>query len=779
MKVSVRELAEFVHRDGDLHYRRQSTTLAREGIDRQRAWQAGRGAGYQRERQVQAVFGDLTVSGRIDGWDEAERVVEEVKTTRADALALHADAGGHHLAQLRLYAAILALDDPRLSQLELRLIYLHPESPDEHVVRESWRRDDLIAFFDTTCAIYAAWIDQVGKRIDARNRALAALRFPYAEFHAHQRHLAKHIYRGFRDGVDWLVEAPTGTGKTMASVFPALKAVGEGELDRFLYLTARTTGQRAAEGALMDTGAPVTAVTLTAKERICFNPEAACDPERCAYAQGYYRRLPAARRELLDRGLASRQTVEAVARKHTVCPFELSVDAAAWADVVLCDYNYVFDPVVRLQRLSNGGLFKRVGLIVDEAHHLGERVRGMLGAAVSHATLRQALQEDASPAWLAKRLRSVDRALAALARELGEAPQREVAKPLALCRSVERLTAAADESPVDLAALPSVADALWQLWRFGCAVEWSEAEVRAEEGAEESAEENTEGRAESVFHYLASGTGTAFAIELVCTLPGRQIQRICEPFHGTVRQSGTLSPPDVFQRIHGLAEEGRSLQSAHGFDAERLGVYVVPDISTYYRDRARTLPALVRLIGDVSAALPGNCLVALPSFEYAFAVWAALASPAARCQRQDMDLDEREDFIRWLNEEAGRIGVVVMGGLFAESVDYDSRTLCGVVVVGPGLPPRSLRRDLLSEDAARQGVADDGDEIAYLQPAMTRVAQAVGRVARQKEARGIALLIDPRFGQASYQAFLPSRWRVNTVRTDRAAQAVTAFFSRC
>lgn len=756
MKVSVKELADFVHRDGDLHYRQQSATLAQEGIARQRAWQEGRGASYRREHPVSARFGDLTVSGRIDGWDPAEQVVEEVKTTRGDAVALHADAGSEHLAQLRLYGAMLALADADLCLLRLRLIYLHAEVPGEHVVRESWQRDDLIAFFDTTCGIYAAWIDQTAKHIAARNRALSALRFPYAEFHAHQRRLAKHIYRGLRDGEDWLVEAPTGAGKTMASVFPALKAFGEGELDRFVYLTARTTGQRAVEGALADADAPVRGVTVTAKARICFNPEAACDPQRCAYAHGYYRRLPAARRELLDYGLASRAEVEAVARKHVVCPFELSLDAATWADVVLCDYNYVFDPVVRLQRILAGGQFERVGLIVDEAHQLGDRVRDMLGAAVSRPALRRALRNDDLPAELAKRLRAVDRALLALAREVGEAAECELPKPVALCRAIDRLTAA-DDSPVDFAADSDVAQVLRQLWRFSRAVEWAATEER-------------------VFHYLTSGTGTAFGVELVCTLPGHHIQRTCEPFHGTVRQSGTLAPADVFQRLHGLAEGGRSLQSDGGFDAERLGVYVVPDISTYYRDRSRTLPALVRLIRDVSAALPGNCLVALPSFEYAFAVAAALANQAVRCQRQDMDLDDREDFIRWLNGDAGRIGVVTMGGVFAESVDYDSRAVRGVVVAGPGLPPRSLRRDLIRDDAVREGVADNGHEIAYRQPAMTRVAQAVGRVARRAQGRGIAVLVDPRFDDSSYQAFLPSRWLLSTVCAARAPQAVAAFF---
>ena len=768
MKVGVKDLAEFVHNRGDLHVRYRSATLAQEGIARQKEWQQERGDAYVREHRVQATFGEFEVSGRIDGWDPAQGLVEEVKTTRADAAAMHDQIGAVHWAQLRLYGAMLTLADEQLSTLRLRLIYLHPSDPTETVFEEGWARDDLIAFFEATCGIFAAWIALVRQRLRRRDDRLRTLRFPYPTFRADQRRLARHIYRGFRDQVDWLVEAPTGSGKTMASLFPALKAMGEGALDRLVFLTSRSTGQRAAERALADaaSSAELAAITITAKERICFS-EGPCDAEACSYANGYYERMPAARRELLEGGLADRQRVEAVARTHHVCPFELSVDVAVWADVVVCDYNYVFDPVVHLKRLFNDALGPagaRIGLIVDEAHQLGERVRDMLSAQLQRGALKAALGE-AVPKTIARRFGSADRALAALAKDGDTEGEAEVPRPAALQRAVARFNAAMQEAALDLTPFPAAADAYWQLLRFERALDWS---------------------TDAGFRYLVSGTRRQLAVEVVCTVPGPHIRETMDAFHGTVRLSGTVTPPTVFQHIHGFAEDGQFLRSEGCFDPARLGAFVVPDLSTYYRDRTRTLPALARLIRDMRSATPGNGLVAFPSFEYLDAAAACVGGEGGgpggregeqlRCQVPGMELAEREAFIRWLGEGAGeqRWGFVVMGGLFAESVDFDSAVLQAVVIVGPGLPPRSLHRDLIARDTESES---DGDDVAYRQPAMTRVAQAVGRIARADH-RGVAVLVDPRFRAAAYRAFLPHYWRVQVTSAERLAVAAAHFWCR-
>ena len=780
LRTSVKELAEFVHRRGDLHAPFQSTTLAEEGIARQRRWQQERGETYRREHPVAVAFGALQVAGRIDGWDRAAALVEEVKTTRTDVTALHRHVGAVHLAQLRLYAAMLVLGDEAAGELRLRLVYLHPDDAvAPRIFDESWQAADLIAFFEATCSIYIAWLDAVAARLAERDAQLRRLRFPYARFHPHQRQLAKRVFRGFRDGADWLVEAPTGSGKTMACVFPALKAMGEGVLDRLVFLTSRGTGQQAAQEALARVGTEgraLTSVTVTAKERICFNPGTPCDPELCSYSRGYFDRAPVARRELLARGLCRRDDVEQVARRFEVCPFELSSEGAAWADVVVCDYNYVFDPVVRLKRLTAAPLpGARAGLVVDEAHQLGERTRAMLSARLERRSVKAALREDGMAA-LRPRLKSIDRALGALAKAIASTEKddalanaealsfhedvREIPPPTALRRALARFVQALPTAPVGLADNAVASDTSWQLLCFLRAME------RAEDGA---------------YRFLASGVGRDLAVEAVCTLPGEHIRDTMVPFHGTVRLSGTLTPPRLFQHLHGF--EGDCADSLHvtaGSSEDRLGLFVVPDVPTYYRMRRRSLPALASLIDDVRRATPGNCLVAFPSFEYlacAADECAALFGENVEWRRQgpDMEPAEREDFIRFLNEpDARRVGLVVAGGVFAESVDFDSDSLRAVVVVGAGLPPRTLKRDLIASDSASDHA--DGDEIAYRQPAMARAAQAVGRIARGSRP-GVALLVDPRFAQAAYRSFFPARWQPRTLPAKAAGAAVREFWA--
>ena len=759
-KVGVKDLAHFVHRRGDIHYRYENSALAQEGIARQQSYQRDRPASYRSEVAVAAEFAGLVVTGRIDGWDAEATVVEEIKTTRADANELHARTGDVNSAQLRLYGGMLALADAALQSLRLRLVYLHPDTPAETVIEDQASRDALVAYFEATCSMYACFLAETNARLARRGAELRAAPFPYPSFRPDQRRMAKALFRGFRDRAHWLVEAPTGSGKTIASAFPALKAMSAGHLDRVVFVTSRTTGQRAAERAFRDaSGAGAVAmVTITAKERICFNPGVPCDPDLCEYARGYYDRMPAARRRLLRHGAADRDAVESAARAHRVCPFELSLDAAAWADVVIGDYSYVFDPVIRLKRLDNER-FRRVALIVDEAHQLGERARDMLGMTLRREAIKAALAEPGAPPALAKGLRSVDRALSRLTSggdTTDAAAERVIAWPKALERAIDRFLSAVSATPIDAAAMPALGAAHYEALRFRRACEW------AEEGA---------------FHCVVAGVGRRVRATVLCTLPGRHIQACIAPFHGSARLSGTLTPAATFQRIHGFDDESESLSMPGLAFAEQLGVVAVPNLSTYYRDRERTLPALGRLIDGVADASPGNVLVALPSFAYARAALLACGHAEVRCQEPEMSLAEREAFIEWVNAPGvNRVAFVVMGGVFAESVDFDSAALSGIVVVGVGLPPPSLGRDLMARDSVAGALAEDGAEIAYRLPAMTRVVQAVGRIARG-DAQGIAVLVDPRFGQEAYRAFMPSWWQPRFVPADQVSRAVRTFWS--
>ena len=813
--VAVRDLAAFVHRRGDIHYRYTGSATAAEGIGAQRRAQPQR-EGYRREVPVAATVTrngvTLSIRGRIDGIDDGAHLIEEYKTTRSEVAGLHAHLGHLHMAQVKLYAALMNdMEEAPANRAawRLRLIYLHPDDGAATHFEETHQQHDLAEFLADTVAAYTAWLAATAARIDRRNACLRRLPFPFADFRDSQRRLARGAYRAFRDREQLLVEAPTGSGKTAATVFSALRAIGDGALDRVIYLTARTTGKQSPtetleqcglgegqgqgegrEGAGQGEGegqaARAATVILTAKRDICFNPDVPCDPERCRYARGYYDRMRPARDELLKTGLATRDSIERTAARHCVCPFELSLDAAAWADVVVCDYNYVFDPVVRLARLA-APPFQRVGLLVDEAHQLGDRVRGMLSTSLKRAALKRALGE--APPWLLKRLRGVDRALLKLRREArsaagesgdpaaipdadGASPRRpndsngaeyRIEQPGALLGAVQRLLAAAAEG--DLGSYPATREFLFDCFRLQEGFAWSDGE--------------------NYCHLLAT-TRRNIEARMVCLSPSQHIDSVLRRYSGAVRFSGTVSPLPLFQVIHGQDASSRAARVRLDWGSN-LGVFIVPDVSTYYRDRANSRNALAGVVEAVIGAAPGNYLVTFPSFAYLELVVPRLGEMAqVVAQRPGMSDAEKRDFIRRLstrNERAAGdgaglpqpslIGAAVMGGMFAESVDFDGGALAGVIVVGVGLVPRSLERDLIGE---RFGA--DGFDVAYRQPGMTRVAQAAGRAVRGVGDSGVVVLVDPRFRRADWGAFFPRYWRPAQVRSSEIGSAVASFWRK-
>lgn len=767
--MAVKTFTEWTCRRGDIHFRYDAATDSAEGIEVQRRVQRDRGVGYQREvkleHRVDVGGFSIELAGRADGVQRegVTPIVEEFKATRHAVAELHAQLGHLHLAQLKCYAAMLAAREPDVPAWGLRLVYVHPDTLMVTPFDSLEPRSALLEFLEDRCAEFGAWL--AGERLhrSCRDAQLTAVAFPHAAFRPAQRRLASAVYRSLRDRRALLMEAPTGCGKTVATLFPALKAMAEGRQDRVVYLTARTTGQRAAEDALglIHGRARFRQVTLTAKQQICFMPEPVCDPELCRYARGYYERRPAAVRELLDGGMMDRARIEAVAAAHTVCPFELSLDAATWSDVIVGDYNYVFDPVVRLQRLR--GLFAEpAALLIDEAHQLADRTRAMLSTVFPRATVRAALREDL-PAILERGLRSLDRRLLALRREAqreGEHPSRdfeqEIACPDRLVAAAATLIGEIRERVDELSMSAALSELTFALWRLVRAADWYD---------------------QDRFVTVLRSRGREVGLELVCLDPSAHIAERLGEFAGSVRFSATLSPPRVFQALHGVSGEP-AVQLPSPFPAEHLDVAIVPDVSVLYRDRERTLDAVADLIATVVSARPGNYLVALPSYAY---LGRAADAFAARHPEHPIDVqaadstpEDRQAFIgRFTGGNVPRVGFVVMGGVFTESVDLPGEALIGVVVVGTALPPRSLERERI----ARANGPELGFTVAYQQPAMTRVVQTAGRLIRSASDRGVLCLVDRRFLAPEYQRFFPPHWRPTTVPARRLPGHLRRFWS--
>jgi DNA excision repair protein ERCC-2 len=762
LKIAVRALAELTCRRGDIHFRYDGATEGQEGIATQKRMQRDRPPTYQREISVMGSWRgegvELSLSGRADGYDAEQGIVEEFKTTRVDPGHLFAHVGSVHRAQLRLYAALLAAAAPARSTWQLRLLYCHPDTFEITAFDETLSTARLQQFLAECCEKLAARLAALQRHRAERNAGLRRLAFPHGDFRPTQRHLAVTVYRTVRDGGGLLLEAPTGVGKTLGTLFPALRALGDGHADRVVFLSARTTGQRAAAAALarLDPGAVLRRITVSAKAKVCFMPEPVCDPQICPYARGYYERRESAVRELLASGSMDGAAIERVARSHTVCPFELSLDAAVDADIVVCDYNYVFDPVVRLQRLRGIGA-DRLVLLIDEAHQLHERVREGYSTRFARSLLRdyRALANGA-PARLAAAL---DRRLTDLRRDVVAAQRLErdafectIAWPEKFLRGAQALFEALCDAPDDVPARTPLAFALAGLLR---AASWFDA---------------------ARFAVLLRGSGRDIDIEVRCLDAAAEIAATLEMFPAHVRFSATLSPIELFARSHGQPH-ARTLRLASPFPRDHLGVFVVGDVDTRYRARRNSLGRLVAALQTFVSARSGNYLIVLPSFEYLELVADAFEDATdTRCLRQHRGMSdaERHRFLaHFVSGGAATVGFVVLGGVFAESIDLPAGALTGLAVIGVGLPPPTLERDAI----ARTFGMPFGRLIAYEQPALTRVVQAAGRLIRRPDDRGALCLIDDRYLAAPYRHFLPAHWQLRTTLTPHLRASLDAFWN--
>ena len=764
ISIGVTELATFVHRRGDIDDRSEDPTSAREGIDAQNAYQKHikqEWAEYESEVRVKREYQNgaitLHITGRADGIAIEEELqglrllVEEIKTTRKTPDVVPACDRTVHEAQVRMYAAMFERRH-EVTSIVTRLTYIHPDSGETQHFDRSEDAASLDEYFDLTAGSYCDWIDEVVTRVAERNETAASQEFPFVSYNKNQLQLARHGFVSLRDEINLLIEAPTGTGKTMATAFPAIKAMGARELDRVVYSTARTTGQQAAVDAfstLREQNDRIVQVTVSAKERVCLTPGAACRPEECDYAKGHFDRVREATKHLLRKGNVDRNAIDAIAKSKKVCPFELSLDVAEWSDVVVCDYNYVFDPLVQLKRLRSR-LFNRVGLLVDEAHRLTERVRDMLSCEFDLELINKAVSE-AKNTSLEPHFKGVQRLLVQFIEaelpSIGEAVVDEV--NFDLIDVVDRLFESDDLRLRNIVEGDAIDECLYELLRFRTVLNISEEDPQK-------------------FVWLLSRSRSERRVRFRCLLPNAWINNVVHEFHGSIRFSGTMSPGELFNEEHGL--QGPIKNATLTPDVARLSVYVVPDVSTYYDERAHTAPTLARLIEEIGRISTGNWLIAFPSFAYMDIVLSHVSvGETSLVQRPHMNLEERDDFLNRLASDDRQLGFVVMGGVFTESIDIEQASLEGVVVVSPGIPPRSIERDRISS------LSDYGYEIAYRRPAMTRVVQAAGRVVRGEKDRGIVVLVDPRFTRSDFARYFPSHWQPKSVKADELTTHVRTF----
>jgi DNA excision repair protein ERCC-2 len=763
-------------RSGDLVLEFSGVGRAMDGIRAHQKIQNKRPAEYEAEvfvrHQVETDNFIAEISGRMDGIFKYPDhiIIDEIKTTTKKPEALEKEQNPLHWGQVKVYAYIYALQND-LQEIDAQLTYYHMETREIREYRHTFSLEELETLFDHLLTRYLEWAETLNKWYQLRDESIKSLTFPFSAYRPGQRRMALDIYHTIKNREQMIVEAPTGIGKTMAAVFPAVKAMGDGHNEKFFYLTAKTTGRTVAQKALDDLrekGLKLKSLTLTAKDKICFNPESACNGEECQFARGYYDRINEAVETAFQKDALTRETIEQEARKFTVCPFEFSLELSTWVDCIIGDYNYAFDPRVYLRRFfGEESEEKKFTFLVDEANNLVDRSREMFSAELykkSILDLRRLVKKDLPEIY--RCLGKINTSLVKLKKECQEAgqplaqevyPEDLLPPMMRFIRVTERWLARNIQAPYRRELLSFYFDVNW-------------------------------------FLKVAEIYGTAYAtcleiidndlrLKLFCIDPSENLGDAFQRCRAAVFFSATLSPVEYFRRILGCDPEAEELILPSPFPPENLCIPVADRISTLYKYRDQTKPAAARSIDVLVKSGPGNYLIFFPSYKYMKNVHDlfSLMNTEAEIlvQAPGMTEAERETFLENFstnNRADGKtlVGFAVMGGIFGEGIDLVGDRLSGAVIVGVGLPGISLERELIKDYfSSQQGT---GFEYAYLYPGMNRVFQAAGRVIRTDRDRGVVLLIGSRFTTHRYRSLFPSHWNPIRIRDERHLEEILEQF---
>lgn len=745
VRMSVRAVVETTLHDSDLCPAGSAMLRMREGTVAHHARQS---AAQEEERVYRAEVAlhasyrtpelVLRVSGRADGiltGADGAVIIEEIKLGAADAPLLPA-----HRAQAAFYGHMLC-EQEGLEGVRLRVVYVDVGGAVLSCYEEEMGAPSLHALFDELCAPAAKREAQKLARRQARDASLAALAFPFGAYREGQRRFAANVYVAIRERKRLFAQAPTGIGKTMAALYPALRAVGEGLCGRVLFLTARTTGRRSAMDAMariQKAGAQVMAVEIAAKDKVCPRAVRDCRPEVCDRAKGFYDRLPQALGEAADGGLFGSAQIAELAERYALCPFELSLELARLADVVVGDYNYVYDPFVALDGLLQmpGG----AALLVDEAHQLAPRVQDGHSAVADEGELR-ALRREAGRAMgrtsgLYRALGSAIRALYALAEDPAFESGRLEAPPQALCSAMEAVQEQASRAL-------ALGGGMVAAQAFSLATGWCFAS----------------GRFCERYAVLTEGAKRHARVRLLLLCAAPEILARAKRARGTVYFSATLAPFDAARRMLGSAEGDACLSLPSPFDPQRLQARIAP-IDLRYAFREQTAPQVAKAILEHLQAHAGHALICFPSYAYmariaAMLKEAHLEKTQIALEARAMGEDEKNALLSAFDRPAGECRMAlccVLGGAFSEGIDLAGDRLQNVIIVSTGLPQPDARVRAMQQYHQEQG--EDGFFLCMTLPGMVRVMQAAGRLIRTEQDSGALLLIDSRFCAPRTRALL-------------------------
>ena len=793
IRISVRTLVEFILREGDIdnRIRTNAENAMQEGGRIHRMIQKQMGSEYHAEvslcHTIHTDAYDLVIEGRADGIQDSDPVlIDEIKGTYRDLRHMK-EPVAVHLAQAKCYAAIYTLQHD-LQKVSVRMSYCNMDTEEMKYFNSEYTAEEITAWFDELVGQYRVWADFRCEWNKNRTDSVKKMQFPYT-YRDGQKELAADCYRSICHEKKLFLEAPSGTGKTITTVFPAIKAIGEGKADRLFYLTAKTITRTVAEDTvrlLRTTQAlKFKTVTLTARDKICFLEKSDCNPVSCSCAKGHYDRINKAMYDLLTHeDDFSREVILEYARRYQVCPFEMSLDMSLFSDGIICDYNYVFDPFVYLRRFFGDGVKGAYIFLIDEAHNLVDRGRDMYSAELVKEDF-MALSRLVRPYHksIASLLDQCNKELLKLKRECDGCEILDSVEPFITV--VNRLSSKISEYLDEHSDGPVREEMLqfyFQVSRFLTIYDLVDQNY-------------------AVYDELRSDG--SFMLKLLCVNPAANLAACMERGKASILFSATFLPIQYYKSLLGGTAEDYEVYARSIFDPARLGLFIGTDVTSRYTRRSELeYDHIAEYIHQITSARKGNYLVFFPSHQFLEQVGKIYEEKYMDPDRTELAVQEtymsEEDRESFLNRfTAGNhvdlsevihmemevvdnrsiLGLCVMGGIFSEGIDLKNDSLIGVIVVGTGLPQVCNEREILKAYFDEAG--QNGFDYAYRYPGMNKVLQAAGRVIRTETDTGIVALLDERFMQRGYQQLFPREWiSYREISTDLVKNELNAFWMR-
>ena len=751
LSLSVHDLVDFLLRTGDIDNRIYNRSTMAEGTRIHSFYQSKQGRNYLSEYYLKEVFYvddfEVTLDGRADGiieYAKDDYVIDEIKSTISPLDEYFESQKDWHLGQAKCYALMFA-HEKNLSKIGIQLTYIHQLYDERMTKHFGFEINELENDIKNLIHEYLEFYKFIFNRTEERNKSAKNLKFPFPKFREGQYKLAKYCYGVATKGGILFAEAPTGIGKTISTLYPFAKSFADEENDKIFYLTAKSSGKDAAYEAtklMFDSGLKGSAIVITAKDKICYCPGKACNPDECPYAKNYYTKIRSVLTEAIKKyNMFSLSEILKIASKNLICPFELSLDLSLFVDIIICDYNYFFDPMVYLKRYFDEERNNTL-VLVDEAHNLVERGRSMYSASINLASFKNA--KKAVKNLEHSKIHAAEKRISKIFNFFKEYPDGNTViegfSQTWLNAISSYLLAATDVSKHHHAfASDEFMDFFFELNKFLKLMDFYD---------------------ETFSLYITKKGKKDTTISLYCLDPSVHLRTNLKRVKSAVIFSATFSPTEYYMDAIGKFKDAPLLRLPSPFPKKNLHLMIAPNISIRYKDRMSTLTNVSEYIKAMVDGHVGNYFVYVPSYEYLQALTPFLENDSYRLLVQEKDMDEisKEAFLSMFESNPSKttIGLCVVGGAFGEGIDLVSDRLIGVAVVGVGLPQLCFERDLIKDYFSKND--EEGFDYAYVNPGMNRVAQAVGRVIRSESDKGVALLIDDRFLSQTYRDLFKNEW---------------------